>query len=452
MTKPYRACHCRGPSTTGPDGKTGPGTLLGRGCPELARNSRHGKWYGRYEAPAGPDGKRRQVRVGPFEKKAEAEAALREALTEKDSGAHADDKSTPAGAYLDRWLEWKRATGLKPSTAASYAEAIGLYFRPGIGHVKLGDLRESHLQKLYAAMRKLNRDEDSGEMLRRLVAARATWHGRRVSGRPLTDARIRRVHAVLRAALNDASIPVNPAARLKLGKARKRRPLLWTQARITAWRETGKVPAPVMVWDSAECGAFLDGTEGERLYALYHLTAYFGLRRSELAGLAWADVDLATRKVHIRQAQVDDELDDTKSEDSDRIITIDQATADVLRAWRKAQLAERMAWGPGWQDTGRVFTREDGAPLRPEWISERFATLVSRLSLPPVRLHDLRHGSATMLLAAGLPPKVVSEVLGHSTVAFTMDVYTSVAEELAESAASAIAAYVPRKGRTGTAE
>jgi integrase len=284
------------------------------------------------------------------------------------------------------------------------------------------------------------------------VAARAIWHGKRVSGRPLTDARIRRVHAVLRAALNDASIPVNPAARLKLGKARKRRPLLWTEPRVAEWRETGKVPGPVMVWSGGQCGAFLDGIEGERLYALFHLAAYFGLRRSELAGLCWADADPAARHVHVRQAQVDDELDDTKSEESDRVITIDPATAEVLKAWRKAQLAERMAWGPAWQDTGRVFTREDGQPLRPEWISERFATLVSRLGLPPVRLHDLRHRSATMLLAAGQPPKVVSEILGHSTVAFTMDVYTSVAEELAESAASAIAAYVPRKGRTGAAE
>jgi len=110
-----------------------------------------------------------------------------------------------------------------------------------------------------------------------------------------------------------------------------------------------------------------------------------------------------------------------------------------------------MAWGPSWADSGRVFTREDGQPLRPEWISERFTELVTRLGLPPVRLHDLRHGSATSL-AADQPPKVVSEALGHSTVAFTMDVYTSVAEELAESAASAIAAFVPRKGRTGAAE
>ncbi len=178
------------------------------------------------------------------------------------------------------------------------------------------------------------------------------------------------------------------------------------------------------------------------------MTAYYGLRRSELAGLCWADVDLATRRVHVRQAQVDDELDDTKSEDSERIITIDQGTADVLRAWRKAQVAERLAWGAEWTDSGRVFTREDGTPLRPEWVSERFGTLYGRAGLPPIRFHDLRHGAATMLLAAGVPPKVISEMLGHATVAFTMDVYAEVAEELTEAAAVAIAAFIPRRAKT----
>ena len=114
------------------------------------------------------------------------------------------------------------------------------------------------------------------------------------------------------------------------------------------------------------------------------------------AGLCWADVDLATRRIHVRQAQVDDELDSTKSEDSERIVIIDQGTADVLRAWRKAQLAERMAWAGVWTDSGRVWTREDGTALRPGGISQRFDTLVSRLGLPPVTLHGLRHGSATM--------------------------------------------------------
>lgn len=100
-----------------------------------------------------------------------------------------------------------------------------------------------------------------------------------------------------------------------------------------------------------------------------------------------------------------------------------------------------------------MFTREDGTPLRPAWISVRFDTLAARAGLPPITLHGLRHGAATMLLlAAGQPPKVVSEILGHSTVAFTMDVYTEVAEELAEAAAEALAAYVPRAPRRPTGD
>jgi integrase len=213
------------------------------------------------------------------------------------------------------------------------------------------------------------------------------------------------------------------------------------------WRETGEVPGKVMVWDADQCGQFLDAIVQLRLYALYHLAAYWGLRRSELIGLAWSDVDLATRRIHVRQAQVSDALDSTKSEHSERIIVIDQGTADVLRAWRAAQLAERLAWGSAWNDTGRVFTREDGTPVRPGWVSERFGTLAAKAGLPPVTFHGLRHGTATMLLAAGQPPKVISEVLGHNTVSFTMTVYTEVAESLAESAASAIAAFVPRSGR-----
>jgi integrase len=186
-------------------------------------------------------------------------------------------------------------------------------------------------------------------------------------------------------------------------------------------------------------GAFLDSIATLRLYALYHLAAYYGMRRAELAGLAWADLDLKTRRLHVRG--------DIKSEDSDRQIVIDAGTADVLGAWRKAQLAERLEWGPAWTDSGRVFTREDGTPLRPGWISERFGTLAARAGLPPVRFHDLRHGSASMLLAAGTPIKVVSEIMGHATSAFTADVYVTVTEELAESAAAAIAAFVPRKAR-----
>ena len=138
---------------------------------------------------------------------------------------------------------------------------------------------------------------------------------------------------------------------------------------------------------------------------------------------------------------------DVKSDDSDRIITIDQDTAAVLERWHERQLFERLEWGEAWTDCGRVFTREDGRPLRGGFVYEHFRVLTRQAGLPPVRFHDLRHGSATLLIAAGQPVKVVSAILGHSTTAFTMDTYAVVAEELGEAAAVAIASFVPRKGR-----
>jgi integrase len=104
----------------------------------------------------------------------------------------------------------------------------------------------------------------------------------------------------------------------------------------------------------------------------------------------------------------------------------DQVAAGLARV---ARLAERLAWAGVWTDSGRCFPREDGTPLRPSWVSQRFDTLTARAELPPITLHGLRHGSATMALAAGVPIKAISEMLGHSTSAFTADVATEVAED-----------------------
>ena len=363
-----------------------------------------GRWVARYSAPPGPDRKRRQPRVYG-ETKRECTEALVAAVGQVHAGRPVDDRRTKYADHLDRRLRWwESEREIKPSTLASYREAADLYLLPAFGHLRVADLRDHHFRDLAAAMRLINRpeaDADGSDLLRRLLAARATRDGHRYSTRPLTDARIKRVMAVASSSLADLvphTLAVNPAASVgkKMGKARKVKPLLWTAARTERWRETGQIPGRVMVWSREQCGAFLDGIEDERLYSLYHVAAYFGMRRSEVAGLCWGDVDLATRRIHIRQAQVDDELDSTKSEDSERIVIIDQDTADVLRAWRKAQLAERMAWAGAWTDSGRVWTREDGTALRPAGISERFDTRVARLGLPPVTLHGLRHGSVTM--------------------------------------------------------
>jgi integrase len=416
-------------------------------CPRLAQKG-HGGWYARFEAPPGPDGKRRQPRIGPCDTQQEAKDALIKALGQvKDRRFPADRKIT-VGAYLTGWLEDKKPE-LKPRTWASYEEAVRLYLVPGLGHVKLADLKDRHIRALYAAMRKINRpgaEADRDEMLRRLLAARAViphLPGHLWGTKPLNEGGIKRRHSVLVAAMSDAVerglIAVNPASIIRL-KVPKTRPVLWSAARIEQWRKDRKRPAAVMVWDAAVTGQFLDSIEGDRLYPLYHLATYWGMRRHELVNLTWADTDLATRRLHVHG--------DVKSEDSDRIVIVDAGTAEVLKNWRDAQAFEALEWGDAWTDSGRVFTRENGEPLRPAYVSEHFAVLIRQAGLPPVRFHDLRHGSASLLMAAGQPPKVVSEIMGHSTVSFTMDTYEVVAEELAEAAAVAIEAFVPRRNRT----
>jgi len=133
-----------------------------------------------------------------------------------------------------------------------------------------------------------------------------------------------------------------------------------------------------------------------------------------------------------------------KSEAGRRDITLDTATAAVLRPHRAHHAAERLAWGEAWAGSGLVFTREDGSPLHPNTVSDRFCRLAFEAGLPPVSLKSLRHGAATYALAAGLDIKLVQEKLGHSTSTLTRDVYTSVLPDVARAAAEAAAAIIPR--------
>ena len=302
-------------------------------------------------------------------------------------------------------------------------------------------------------MRKLNRPAEEGdrsETLRRLAGARATvphLPGTRVRVAPLTEARIQRVTAVLRAALNDCkALRVNPAAGIEL-RVPKRRPIVWTAERVTRWRDSGGTwkPGPVMVWTRSRPAS---SSTRSRMTGCTRSTPWSptcGLRRAEVAGLPWSEVDLDRGIITIRETRPGDDPDDPKSEAGQRTIALSATLAALQRVWRREQLKERMAWGNAWMDSGLVFTREDGQPLRQGHISEHFAVLVRKAGLPPIRFHDLRHGSATLSLAAGVDIKIVQEMLGHATSAFTRDVYTSVVPEIATAAAEAVAAIVPRR-------
>jgi integrase len=476
----FKRCRCRDQET---------GKDVGSKCPLLKRKG-HGTWWFRYEAPRGADGQRRRPLVGPFTTQDDAEEALAAELARMGGGGHVQDRSILVSGYMGNWLAAKKLE-LKPKTYASYLEAVSLYFNPAFGHMRLVELRDHHVQELVQEMLKINRSlpetDRPSEMLRRLIEARADDVRRdlppgekrhKKSTRPLSPARVRRVIAVLNAALNDAvprKISFNPVESVKLPRIKQKvKPRVWTAEREARWRadlhkrlalarelrkHSGKRtptaldvwrstprPSPVMVWLPEHTGRFLDFIEGERLYALFHLTAFTGLRRAEVVWLAWAEVDLDEGVLYIRETREDDDSDpdDPKSQSGDRTVPLDAVTIAVLRAWRKHQADERLALGPGWVDTGLVFTREDGTALSPQGVSARFESLAYRSGLPAIRFHDLRHGAASLSKAAGQDTKIISELLGHNRTSFTDDVYTNVFPDVAKAAAEARAAVVPR--------
>jgi hypothetical protein len=199
----FKRCRCRDPET---------GKDLGTKCPLLKRKG-HGTWWFRYDAPRGPDGQRRRPLIGPFATEKDAEDALAVELARTTGGGHVQDRSVLVSGYLDNWLAAKKLE-LKPRTYTSYVEAVALYFKPAFGHMRLVDLRDHHIQELVQEMLKVNRPQPEGdrpsELLRRLMEARADDERRHLapgetrhkkSTRPLSAARVKRVMAVLSAAL-----------------------------------------------------------------------------------------------------------------------------------------------------------------------------------------------------------------------------------------------------------
>ncbi|WP_165978578.1 site-specific integrase [Actinomadura darangshiensis] len=171
-----------------------------------------------------------------------------------------------------------------------------------------------------------------------------------------------------------------------------------------------------------------------------------GLRRGEAAGLRWCDVDLdGGTAVTCRQLQRRDGrlmVCPPKTAHSTRVTALDRTTIAALRAHRSRRRAEAAAYGEGYRYSGYVFTNLNGDPVAPGWLTHVFQQLIAEHDVPPIRLHDLRHGAATLALVAGVQLKVVQEMLGHSSIVLTAGTYTSVLPEVAHTAAEKTAAYL----------
>jgi len=492
-----RRCACRDPLT---------GKQLGQSCPKLSQR-RHGIWGVRQELPSRADDTRRTFRRSGYPSATEAQgdldkvrallaipdvddasgrqrlgdllervASTREPLpTVEDvrrkfrSGQSLTARMT-VGEWLDTWIAGRK---IRASTITRYALDIRLHLKPRIGHIRLDRLRVADLTELFNAIVERNIEIEESNALRRAAIAELKGirgrEPRRVARAALTEMppfrritgpRTRlHIRATLRAALNDAItqelITFNPAAHVELDPVRRPKALVWTEERVARYRKTGDRPSPVMVWTPAQTGAFLDFVGQDPLHALFDLIALRGLRRGEACGLRWEDVDLRGRSLTVAIQLVDNdgqvEESEPKSDAGNRDVALDATTVAILRRHRTHQQKARMAAGEAWVDSGRVFTREDGRWVEPDWLSDHFDRLVRRSGLPPIRLHDLRHGAATIALAAGVEMKVVQEMLGHSSYTLTSDTYTSVLPEVAREAAEAAARLIPRRKRARTA-
>ncbi|WP_372671123.1 site-specific integrase [Amycolatopsis kentuckyensis] len=243
------------------------------------------------------------------------------------------------------------------------------------------------------------------------------------------------LHAVLNGAIRVGLIERNPAHLVELPPGRRPRAVVWTDARVVHWRATGERP-PVAVWTARQTAEFLAYAKGHPLYALFLSIALLGLRRGEAAGLRWCDLDLDAGTLQVSH-QVQDRGGRTvvcppKAEASVRTVALDHLLVGALR-----KLREDVG-----EPTGFLFRKPDGRPLSPGYLTHTFTRLIAEAGLPPIRLHDLRHGAASLSLAAGNDLKIVQALLGHTSIVITADTYTSVLRCLAHQAAEATAALI----------
>jgi integrase len=357
----------------------------------------------------GPDpatGRRRQARRSGFTTKKAAEAALRDLATAADAGTAVSRSRITVSQFLTDWLESIKPR-VRETTWVSYRMAVERITRQ-IGAVQLQSLTPLQVEGLYATLL-----ERGG-----------------AGGRALAPKTVRNCHIVLRRALADAErlglVARNPAAAAKA---------------VSAPRGEQRT------WSSEEIQRFFDAVAGERLSMAFVLLATTGMRRGEVLGLRWEDVDLDGRALAIVQTLTTVSnrihIGPPKTGKSRRRVSLDTVTFDALRAHRMRQLEERLAAGDVWSNDGDlVFTDELGGPVQPDRFSKSFDRIVRDAELPRIRLHDLRHSYATLALKAGVHPKVVSERLGHSTIAITLDLYSHVAQGLDADAAELVASRI----------
>ena len=365
-----------------------------------------------YEGVDRANGKERHRWYAGGTTRREAERMLADLLKRQHDGDYRAPERITLETYLvKRWLPAVKSQ-LRPSTYESYRLNIENHVVPAIGVLPLQSLQPEDLDEFYAQL---------------LTTGRLNGRGGALSVKT-----VRNVHGTIRKALADA---------YRKGTVNR------NVADLADPPKFSSRPKPEMkVWSPEQLREFITEVDGERLYPAVYLAANTGMRRGEVLGLRWQDVDVerARLSVHTALTSVAYKLDlaDVKTATGRRTIDLDPRTVAVLRAWRKRQLEERVMAGLRPDNAELVFAHPDGSPIHPDYFSQWFDRRLTKSGVTRIRLHDLRHTHATILLSANVPAKVVSERLGHANVAFTMSVYQHVLPGMQADAAATFAEVV----------
>jgi len=359
----------------------------------------NGKTYSYVLRVPDPDtGKTKPRWVSGFGTEKQAKLERDKARIALATNSYVTASNITVGQFLDNWIEL-HAHQLKPTTLHKYRAYIRMYLKPGIGKIKLQELKPSHVQALY------------GKLLEQ----------------PLAPSTVHYAGSILKLALKYATdveglIVSNPVSKVQTPKGASTTPDLWTLE---------------------ELKLFLKVASEHRLGFFFHLSAYTGARRGELCALRWSDFEgslLTISKSRVKAGSAVLELNSTKGgTNGRRTIKVDTDTMEFLKVHRKRQIQERLALGECWTDTGYVFVREDGLPIDVSTPTHLIRKLTKELGLRFIRLHDLRHIHATELLRLGEPLHVVAHRLGHRDAMVTATVYAHVSDQQIETASDTFA-------------
>ena len=328
----------------------------------------------------------------------EVSEKLTKAMADRDDGLVFDADNLKVGEYLERWLVDSVLDTVRPTTYERYEQIVRIHVRPALGSVKLKNLTPVHVRGLYR------------EKLEAGLSARTVQYIHVT------------LHKALKQAVQDGLIPRNATEAVKAPQVRREemRPLSGEQVKV-----------------------LLEVARGDRLEALYVLAIHTGLRQGELLGLKWEDVDLESGTLRVRRTLVTAKggpvLTAPKTKGSRRSVKLTQGAVEALRSHLKHQLQEIDRAGSLWRENGLMFASESGEPLDRRYLTScRYKALLKRAELPMIRFHDLRHTCATLLLSKNVNPKIVSEMLGHASIAITLDTYSHVLPNMRDQAAAAM--------------